>query len=179
VQNAIQTLRLLTVAMVLTMIPAGLWANENPKPASTPATPAAEADIKAVVETIESFSGLLDNLGAAAANGVANGVANGIASGEKQAVDKDGRPLKNSIAIITAGAAAGASIGAATKKGTQAIVIGAIAGAAAGLIYDRMTAEKKQPAAEAGSVPAVKSPEAGKQPALIKQPAKAAAVPAS
>ena len=78
---------------------------------------------------------------------------------------KPGRPLKNTIAIVTAGAAAGASLGAATRKGTQAVVIGAIAGAAAGLIYDRMTAEKKNPAAADPAAPSgeVTKPEVSKQ----------------
>jgi hypothetical protein len=144
-----------------------------------PASPELDnADVKTVVETIQSMSGLLDNLGAAA-NSVAE---NETATKDgKPTVDKQGRPLKSSIAIITAGAAAGASIGAATKKGTQAIVIGAIAGAAAGLIYDRMTAEKKNnpdPAAEPTTGPPAPSPaEAQKQTKQpeAKQPAKPAA----
>ena len=49
------------------------------------------------------------------------------------------RPLKNTMILITSGAAAGAAIGAAAGKGAKGAMIGAAAGGAAGLIYDRLT----------------------------------------
>ena len=141
----------------------GLFAADT-KAAAPPVN--TDADVQSVVETIQSLSGLLSSLDATA-NALADSdgepaVKGGKSLPQEGKVDKQGRPLKNTIAIITAGAAAGASIGAATKKGTQAIVIGAIAGAAAGLIYERMTADKKnQPEPEA----AAKMPEPAKEPA--------------
>lgn len=136
------------------LVTGGLFAADTPKPAA-PGTVVNEADVKTVVDTIQGLSGLLDNLDTTATN-----LAEGENKGDSK-IEKQGRPLKGSIAIITAGAAAGASIGAATKKGTQAIVIGAIAGAAAGLIYDRMTAEKK-------NTPE-KAPEETQKPEINKQ----------
>lgn len=63
---------------------------------------------------------------------------------------EEARNWKKSFAIIAGGAAAGAAIGAASKKGREAIIIGAVAGAAAGLIFDRISAkpkDEKKPAA--------------------------------
>jgi len=159
----------LTLTLLAVFLAGGLFA-AAPRATASPAAP--EADVKAVVETIQSLSGVLDNLDAAA-----HSLAEGENKDNKETkVDQSGRPLKNTIAIITAGAAAGASIGAATKKGTQAIVIGAIAGAAAGLIYDRMTAEKKSQPEPAATGPAPATPEKEKQPV---QPAPVAANPAT
>ena len=148
-----------TMILAAALAAGGIFAADVP-----PATaPAGNPDVKAVVETIQSLSGLLQNLDAAAGS-LAEGQDEG-ASVKTGQVDQPGRPLKNTIAIITAGAAAGASLGAATRKGTQAVVIGAIAGAAAGLIYDRMTAEKKNPAAAGPAAPSgeVNQPEVSKQ----------------
>lgn len=167
-QRVIGTKRNLILAAIL--VSTGLFAGDAP-PAALPNN--VDADVKNVVETIQSLSGMLSSLDTAA-NALAEGDAVKTAPDGKQdgKVDKQGRPLKNTIAIITAGAAAGASIGAATKKGTQAIVIGAIAGAAAGLIYDRMTAEKKtQPEPDA----APKTPETAK-PEITKESGKPAPV---
>jgi len=132
-------------------------------PAAGQTAPAAEtqqADVKAVMDTIQSLSGLLDGL-EATANAAApdDSKASAAAGANANATATAKRPVKNTIAIITAGAAAGASIGAATKKGTQAIVIGAVAGAAAGLIYDRMTANKQNTeSSEAGAKPDAPAP---------------------
>jgi hypothetical protein len=162
--NGINHSLILTAVLATT----GLLAADAPPAVS----PTSDTDIKAVVETIQSLSGLLQGLDSTASGLAEDDAKNAPAQdGSKDGkVDKQGRPLKQTIAIITAGAAAGASIGAATKKGTQAIVIGAIAGAAAGLIYDRMSAEKKQPAPEpTGEIkpevtkPEVASPETAKE----------------
>ncbi len=49
------------------------------------------------------------------------------------------RSTKNSVILVTGGAAAGAAIGAALGKDSKAAMIGAAVGGVAGLIYDRMT----------------------------------------
>ncbi len=49
------------------------------------------------------------------------------------------RSAKNSVILITSGAAAGAAAGAALAKGSKGAAIGAALGGVAGLIYDRMT----------------------------------------
>ena len=60
------------------------------------------------------------------------------ASGEPVAAKKT-RSAKNSVILITSGAAAGAALGTTLGKGSKAAMIGAALGGAAGLIYDRMT----------------------------------------
>jgi len=53
---------------------------------------------------------------------------------------KSPRPLKNTIAVILAGAAAGAGIGAGISKNHEkGAIFGAIAGGIAAVIYDRIT----------------------------------------
>jgi uncharacterized protein YcfJ len=52
------------------------------------------------------------------------------------------RPLRNSAAIVGGGAAGGALIGALAGGGKGA-AIGAVAGGASGLVYDRLTHEKR------------------------------------
>lgn len=56
-----------------------------------------------------------------------------------QAAAKKPRDVKQSIALITGGAAAGAAVGAAMGKGSKGAMVGAALGGVAGLIYDRMT----------------------------------------
>ncbi len=107
----------------------------DPKPA-----PAPSSEVADIVATLGSIGGALES---AAAPGSAV---------------KAGRPWKQSVAIIAAGAAAGASIGAATRKGRQAMIIGAVAGAAAGLIYDRATAHPKPETSPSGPPPSPASP---------------------
>ena len=170
------------IAILAVLVASGLWSADTTKPAAPVQTPnqtaISDGDMKAVVDTIQSFSGLLNNLDAAASSLDESDGPTADAKTDIPQPGKPGRPLKGSIAIITAGAAAGASIGAATKKGTQAIVIGAIAGAAAGLIYDRMTAEKKnQPEQPSTAAPdEVKKTETNKQPA---KPVPATATPSA
>lgn len=160
-------------SLILTAVWAtsGLFAADAP-PAVSPTN---DADVKTVVETIQSLSGLLQNLDATVNSLAEDDAQNAPAQDGKKdgQVDKQGRPLKKTIAIITAGAAAGASVGAATKKGTQAIVIGAIAGAAAGLIYDRMSAEKKQPEPE----PSTTKPAEITKPEITKETGKLVPAP--
>ena len=52
---------------------------------------------------------------------------------------KSPRSMKNSVILVTSGAAAGAAIGGAMGKGSKAAMIGAAVGGAVGLVYDRMT----------------------------------------
>ncbi len=59
-------------------------------------------------------------------------------SGEPTAA-KNPRSMKNSVILVTSGAAAGAAIGAAMGKGSKGAMIGAAVGGAVGLVYDRMT----------------------------------------
>ena len=59
-------------------------------------------------------------------------------SGEPAAA-KNPRSMKNSVILVTGGAAAGAAVGAAMGKGSKAAMIGAAVGGAVGLVYDRMT----------------------------------------
>lgn len=59
-------------------------------------------------------------------------------SGEPTAA-KNPRSMKNSVILVTSGAAAGAAIGAAMGKGSKAAMIGAAVGGTVGLVYDRMT----------------------------------------
>ena len=58
---------------------------------------------------------------------------------ETATAEKKARSSKNSVILITGGAAAGAAIGAALGKDSKAAMIGAAVGGVAGLIYDRMT----------------------------------------
>ena len=60
------------------------------------------------------------------------------ANGEPVATKKT-RSAKNSVILITSGAAAGAALGTTLGRGSKAAMIGAALGGAAGLIYDRMT----------------------------------------
>lgn len=60
------------------------------------------------------------------------------ANGEPVAAKRT-RSAKNSVILITSGAAAGAALGTTLGKGSKAAMIGAALGGAAGLIYDRMT----------------------------------------
>jgi len=55
------------------------------------------------------------------------------------AAAKQARSAKNSVILVTGGAAAGAAIGAALGKDSKAAMIGAAVGGVAGLIYDRLT----------------------------------------
>lgn len=59
-------------------------------------------------------------------------------SGEPTAA-KGPRAMKNSVILVTSGAAAGAAIGGAMGQGSRAAMIGAAVGGAVGLVYDRMT----------------------------------------
>ena len=50
------------------------------------------------------------------------------------------RPLKNTVAVILAGAAAGSAMGAGLSKDkTKGAILGAIAGGIAAVVYDRVT----------------------------------------
>jgi hypothetical protein len=49
------------------------------------------------------------------------------------------RSWKNSMILISGGAASGAAIGAAVTKDRKGAIVGAVAGGVAGLIYDRIT----------------------------------------
>ena len=60
------------------------------------------------------------------------------AEGEPAPVAKR-RSAKNSVILVTAGAAAGAALGQTLGKDPKAAMIGAALGGAVGLIYDRMT----------------------------------------
>ncbi len=58
----------------------------------------------------------------------------------KQEEVKKPRPLKNTVAVILAGAAAGSAVGAGISKDkTKGAIFGAIAGGVAAVIYDRVT----------------------------------------
>lgn len=58
----------------------------------------------------------------------------------KEEKAKSPRPLKNTVAVILAGAAAGAGIGAGISKNREkGAIFGAIAGGIAAVIYDRVT----------------------------------------
>ncbi|MBY0505261.1 MAG: hypothetical protein K2X03_15210 [Bryobacteraceae bacterium] len=58
----------------------------------------------------------------------------------KEEKAKSPRPLKNTIAVILAGAAAGAGLGAGISKNREkGAIFGAIAGGIAAVIYDRVT----------------------------------------
>ena len=97
---------------------------------------------------------LIDAMGAIGS--IIAGAGGAVAAPDSQAVvEKDGqeaaapgasepginkpRSAKNSVILVTGGAAAGAAIGAALGKDSKAAMIGAALGGAAGLIYDRMT----------------------------------------
>lgn len=54
-------------------------------------------------------------------------------------VAKKPRSAKNSVILITSGAAAGAALGQAMGRNSKSAMIGAALGGAVGLIYDRMT----------------------------------------
>jgi hypothetical protein len=57
----------------------------------------------------------------------------------RPAAQKPPRVLKNSVIIITGGAASGAALGAALSRNTKGALIGAMAGGLAGFLYDRVT----------------------------------------
>ena len=60
-------------------------------------------------------------------------------SQEKEAA-KAPRPLKNTVAVILAGAAAGSALGAGLSKDkSKGAILGAIAGGIVAVIYDRVT----------------------------------------
>ncbi len=60
-------------------------------------------------------------------------------SQEKEAA-KAPRPLKNTVAVILAGAAAGSAMGAGLSKDkSKGAILGAIAGGIVAVIYDRVT----------------------------------------
>jgi hypothetical protein len=82
--------------------------------ADVPAKANVDSDVKNIVDSIEALSGVFDNLESATEQPKAP-------ESKAPGVDaKQERSLKKSVAIIAAGAAAGASIGAATKKGPLA-----------------------------------------------------------
>ncbi|MCC6393145.1 MAG: hypothetical protein IT167_21270 [Bryobacterales bacterium] len=57
----------------------------------------------------------------------------------RPATQKPKRILKNSVIIITGGAASGAALGAAVSRNPRGALIGAMAGGLAGFLYDRAT----------------------------------------
>jgi len=59
--------------------------------------------------------------------------------GDTAAAANRRRSTKNSVILITGGAAAGAAMGQAVGRNAKSAIIGAAIGGAAGLIYDRLT----------------------------------------
>ncbi|MBL8227659.1 MAG: hypothetical protein JNL98_04255 [Bryobacterales bacterium] len=60
-------------------------------------------------------------------------------SDDQKAEANRNRSWKNSMILISGGAASGAAIGAAVTKDKKGAIVGAVAGGVAGLIYDRVT----------------------------------------
>lgn len=135
---------------------------ENKKPAavvaaSEPATPAAvepaeeQSEAKSLIDAMAAIGSIIagaektEESTTAAAPATGSAVSKpettiaDAAKNEQPAVVKKPRSAKNSVALITGGAAAGAALGAAMGKGGKGAMYGAALGGVAGLIYDRMT----------------------------------------
>jgi hypothetical protein len=120
---------------------------EKPAPAAPAPSATGDDDVKEFLGAISAIGSIF--AGAAENDGSANSVVQGetpaataesnkTESGEPVATEKR-RSAKNSMILVTGGAAAGAAIGRAAGKGTRGMIVGAAIGAAAGLIYDRAT----------------------------------------
>lgn len=120
-----------------------------------PATPASKAAAAPPAGDVQSFfqsvSGLFEGIEQTAKNVDSTAAPAPAAKAEEakpasqdtaQAEQARQRSWKNSMIIITGGAASGAAIGAAVSKDKKGAIVGAVAGGVAGLIYDRVTYKK-------------------------------------
>ncbi|MEZ5351399.1 MAG: glycine zipper domain-containing protein [Bryobacteraceae bacterium] len=119
------------------------------KPAPAAAAKPGDADVKQFLDAMSAIGTIFTGTAAAPsgnaaveggqpAEPVAKVETEAEGSGEGSPAVKQ-RSARNTMILITGGAAAGAAIGSATGKGTKGAIVGAAIGAAAGLIYDRAT----------------------------------------
>ncbi len=126
--------------IVIAMTSVALMAAQE-KAVAGEATPPSD-DAKPMIDAMAAIGAII-----AGAEKTADQSAVAAAPGETTAADKTSEPAvakktrsaKNSVILITSGAAAGAALGTTLGKGSKAAMIGAALGGAAGLIYDRMT----------------------------------------
>ena len=97
-------------------------------------------DAKPMVDAIAAIGSVIAGAGQGA-RAELPAVAEGATPGaeEAPAASRAPRSAKNSVVLVTGGAAAGAAIGAALGKNSKSAMIGAAVGGVAGLIYDRLT----------------------------------------
>jgi len=107
------------------------------------AVPAESDGTKGVIEAIGSIGSVIAGAGEKTGEPMKEATATASTTDQKQAPGepeiKKPRSAKNSVILITGGAAAGAALGAALGKDPKYAMIGAAMGGVAGLIYDRAT----------------------------------------
>lgn len=112
------------------------------QPASTPAA-APPSEVQPLLGALAVIGGIIanaDKTEAAECAALAEKAEGATATpGSDPAAAPKPRSTRNSVTLVTSGAAAGAALGAAMGKGSKAAMIGAAVGGAVGLIYDRMT----------------------------------------
>ena len=144
-----RTQRVTRFGLVTALLAGPLLAQTAPAPAVSPAD--AQQEVKeftaAVTEALSTFNamsslvGLAEKAQAADENTAARAAESSDLTEPAESATVQAskhRPIRNTVALVAAGAGLGAGLGKATGK-KQGPLVGAIAGGIAGLIYDRMT----------------------------------------